>query len=198
MTNGPITMWIPESAGNEITLLAAATIDIGAETSPRIFISGSGQVVTSFGAEINRLRFIRWDGTNMVSLPGTQPIAVQGGDGGLALSDVDGNFIYYPFLLGNTPNLSTKAGNYTLTISDEIATFDCSGGQRVATIPRNLGAPTRAKRFWIGKSDATTNALVIQDDTLALVDVIVTPANGKAISGRWIYVDGSNVWSQNV
>lgn len=199
MTNGPVTMWIPESAGNEVTLLAAATVDIGVETSPRILISGSGETITSFGSEVNRLRFVRWDGANTLSLPGATPLATQDGDGGLALSDVDGNFVYYPFFPGSSqPVLTTKTADYTLTAVDEIATFDCSAGELVATVTRSLGSATRAKRFWLGKRDSSGNALIIQDDALTVIDVVVTPANGQAISGRWIYVDGTSVWSQNV
>lgn len=95
MTNGPITMWIPEAAGSEVELAAAATVDIGAETSPRILITGSGQTITSFGAEVNRLRFIRFEGANAIHLTGQDALAVVAGDGGMALSDANGVWVFY-------------------------------------------------------------------------------------------------------
>lgn len=99
MTSGNITMWIPEAAGAEISLVSAATVDIGSETSPRIFITGGG-TISSFGAQPNRLRFIQFeDATTLVNsaalgLQFFMSYTTVAGELGMALSDDDGNWIY--------------------------------------------------------------------------------------------------------
>ena len=94
--------------------------------------------------------------------------------------------------------LNIQSTNYTLTSADATVIFDATAATRICTVPRNLGSPTVSPKFWLGlKAASGTNVLQIQDDLGTLIDQVSAPPNGGAMSGRWVFSDGTNVWSQN-
>lgn len=150
MTSGNVTMWIPEAAGSETTLLVASMLDIGAETSPRILASGSGANITSFGSEPNRLRFVRFDGPNTITATngiltiagGASSLYVGSGSCVFAMSDVNGIFTAWPintnsgelqpWMFGAVGNGdSGTPTNDTVAIQTFIAAVQTSGWQGI-------------------------------------------------------------------
>ena len=95
----------------ETSLASAATVDLGAQPTRRIAITGSA-TITSFGAAANKERMLRFSGAltlvhNATSLilPGGANIATAAGDTALALSDAAGNWriaAYAPFRAPNS------------------------------------------------------------------------------------------------
>lgn len=204
MTNGPITMWIPESAASETTLTVAATVDIGAETTPRVLISGSGVTITSFGAQVNRLRFLRWDGQNTLvnsaalALPFAANYQTVAGEVGIALSDGNGNFSYSPISPiagsggGGLP-ITVKSIDYTALSSDFIIEISAASAARTITVPLALST---GRTIDIRKTDTTVNPVYISDGT-NLVDAVMSPATvlGQINGWRRVYSDGTHLRS---
>lgn len=79
----------------EVTVNAATTTDIGAAASMRVVING-GATITSFGAQINRLRFVRFNGVSTLTNGATIALlrgrnrTTAVGDQGIYLSDATG------------------------------------------------------------------------------------------------------------
>lgn len=78
------------SQGHQVNLASAATVDIGAQNSTLINITGT-TTITSFGANYNGPRYIRFDGvltlTNSATLvlPGAANITTAAGDSAIAV-----------------------------------------------------------------------------------------------------------------
>ena len=78
------------SQGQQVNLASAATVDIGAQNSTLINITGT-TTITSFGAKYNGPRYIRFDGvltlTNSATLvlPGAANITTAAGDSAIAV-----------------------------------------------------------------------------------------------------------------
>lgn len=53
------------------------------------------------------------------------------------------------------------AGNYNLGLGDGFVAIDASGGQRTVNLPSLSDMPV-GRIFYVTKSDATTNAVIIQ------------------------------------
>lgn len=145
---GPITFWISEKAGAEVSIVGAATTDIGSVESARIGITGSA-TVSSFGTVPNRLRFIRWaaaatlvqSSSLLVSgFIGSGSLIVAADDGGIALSDNDGNWIYYP--LTPTGLASAVAAAQGYAADAELSAASAAVSAASAAVSANVFANT--------------------------------------------------------
>lgn len=88
----------------------------------------------------------------------------------------------------------TVVGNAVVGVGDANGTIliDAGAAQRTVTFPVALAGV----RVLICKKDGSGNAVLIQDDAHNPIDAIVTPANGGAVEGRWVFSDSTNVWSK--
>jgi hypothetical protein len=68
--------------------------------------------------------------------------------------------------------VSAKTGNYTLTSTDRLVTFDCTSGNLTATLPALSG--NTGKNYFIKKIDSSTNTLTIDGDGSETIDGATT------------------------
>jgi hypothetical protein len=108
----------------EVTLASAATTDIGGAASTAVAISGT-TTITSFGAAVNRIRFVRFTGAltlthNAASLImlGAANRATAAGDSGIYQSDGGGNWREGAFFSART---DPSTGTYPVRYNEKAA-----------------------------------------------------------------------------
>jgi hypothetical protein len=115
-------LWIDAATGSldflspEVSVASAATVDLGAQPSRRVAITGT-TTITSFGSVTDRERIVRFlgdltlvhDGTSLNLRNGGANIATAAGDVAFFCSDASGNWslaAYRPARLGGSPILT--------------------------------------------------------------------------------------------
>jgi len=98
----------------EVTLASAATTDIGGAASTAIAISGT-TTITSFGAAVNKIRFVRFTGAltlthNAVTLilPDGSNIITSAGDTCVAISNGSGNWRVFQYQVSNSQSAESN------------------------------------------------------------------------------------------
>ncbi|MGE5509927.1 MAG: hypothetical protein ACM31O_01595 [Bacteroidota bacterium] len=101
-----------------INLAVGSTTDIGSIASPRVAINGSGATITSLGTQVDRLRFVSFDGVNTLVhngtsliLPGGANIQTRAGDTAIFMSGSSGNWRCHHYQRADGAPLGFTANN---------------------------------------------------------------------------------------
>ncbi len=127
-----------------VSLVAASTVNIGAQASANITITGSATILAFDSMLAGVLRYVKFTGncnlTNSVNivLPQTPTMSVQAGDEMVFRSLGSGNWECIQF----TPslNMPTIGGAHTLANTDKGQILNCSGTFAISGTPSTLGA----------------------------------------------------------
>ena len=97
----------------------------------------------------------------------------------------------------------TVSGSHTLSVADpqRIRFITTSGNTAICTMGRDVGVTELEGIVYSTRwrvENMGGGIVEIRDDAGAYVDSVTAPTSAGQISGRWIYADGNNVWSENV